>query len=641
MGQPIVAPYGAWESPITAEMLAAEGIRLSDVVVDGGDIYWLEGRPAEGGRSVLVRREADGATADVTPPPWNVRTTAHEYGGGSYLVYRRQVWFCNFSDQRVYHKAAGGAPRPLTPPGPFRYADLVMDGMRGRLICVRESHQGGGEAVNELVAVRLSDGAVQVLAGGHDFYSSPALSPDGRRLAWLSWDHPNMPWDESAVWTAEFGAQGELGRTVCIGAGNGVSMFQPAWSPEGALYVVADPDGWWNLHRWEEGRLRCVCAKEAEFGLPQWVFGMRTYGFDSQGNILSAYCHDGAWGLGRIRPDTGRFEALALEAVQISSMAVAGRSVALVAGSRQRPAAVILFDADTGREQVLRESTTLEVSNEFLSMPEPVEFPTGGGQTAHGFFYAPRNGAYAAPEGSLPPLLVIGHGGPTGATSAALELKTQFWTSRGFAVLDVNYRGSTGYGRRYRELLIGQWGVADVEDCVYGARYLARAGRVDEARLAIRGSSAGGYTALAALTFHDTFGAGASYYGIGDLEALARETHKFESRYLERLVGPYPERRDLYRARSPIHFVERLACPVIFFQGLEDKIVPPNQAELMVNALRAKGLPVAYLAFEGEQHGFRKAETIKRCLEAELYFYGRVFGFTPAGAIEPVEIENL
>lgn len=641
MRHPVTAPYGAWESPVTTDLLVAGTVRLSDVSIDGKDIYWLEGRPNEGGRSVLVRHRPDGTTQDVTPPAWNVRSTAHEYGGGAYLVHEGSVWFCNFSDQRIYHQALHHEPVPLTETGPFRYADLIADAARGRLICIRESHARDGEPANELVSVRLSDGAVEVLAGGRDFFSTPALSPDGRHLSWLTWDHPNMPWDESVVWVAELSARGEPGTPARVSAGNGVSMFQPAWSPDGVLHVVADPDGWWNLHRWEGNELRCPCPMEAEFGLPQWLFGMRTYGFDGQGRIVAAYCRKGAWRLALLGRQNGVLEPAPLEATEITSLAVSGANAVVVAGSPKCPPAVIRLELDTGRQEILRESVCARIEEGFLSEPQPVEFPTSGGESAYGFFYPPNNAGYAAPSNELPPLITVGHGGPTGATSTALDLKIQFWTSRGFAVLDVNYRGSTGYGRKYRDLLLGQWGIADVEDCVNGARHLAQAGLVDGKRMAMRGSSAGGYTVLATLTFHNTFRAGASYYGIGDLEALVRDTHKFESRYPERLVGPYPERKDLYRERSPVYFVHRLACPVIFFQGLEDRVVPPKQAEAMVKALRSKGLPVAYLAFEGEQHGFRKAETIRRCLEAELYFYGRAFGFTPPGPVEPVAIENL
>ncbi len=368
---------------------------------------------------------------------------------------------------------------------------------------------------------------------------------------------------------------------------------------------------------------------------------MRTYGFDADGRLVTAYCGHGAWNVGLLDPSSGVLERLGVPHSEITSLSVEGRRAVFIGSSAHHPREVVSVDLDSGDVDVLRSSAPVGLDPGYISTPRSVDFPTAGGAVAHGFFYPPKNRDFRAPEGTLPPLIVICHGGPTGATTTGFSPRAQYWTSRGFALLDVNYRGSTGYGRGYRELLKGKWGVADVEDCVYGARYLADQGKVDRNRLIIRGSSAGGYTSLAALTFHDTFHAGASLYGVGDLETLVRDTHKFESRYLDGLIGPYPERRDLYRERSPIQAVDRLSCPIIFFQGLEDKIVPPNQAESMVAALRSKGLPVAYIAFEGEQHGFRRAETIKRVFEAELTFYGRVLGFHPAGDFDPVEIENL
>jgi dipeptidyl aminopeptidase/acylaminoacyl peptidase len=636
------APYGEWESPISAAALSAASVRFGGVALDGPDIYWVEGRPAEKGRNVLVRRTPDGTVADVTPSPYDVRTRVHEYGGGAFAVSGGEVWFSHIGDDRVYRQRSGSSPEPLTPAGPWRYADLVLDAQRGRLVCVRESHADPDrEPVNELVAIDCRDGTVSVLATGHDFYSNPRPSPDGRRLAWLTWDHPNMPWDGTELWVAELDGDGFPNDHARVAGGKDKSVFQPEWGPNGKLYLVSDPEGWWNLHTYDGERSSCLYRADLEFGRPQWQFGQATYGIESERRILCAFAEKGLWRLGALDQMTGQLEAIATPFTDISDIAVgAGRTV-VIAASPWQASVVALIDPDTGKVTVLRESVSLAIADEFISPPEAIEFPTGGGQHAHAFWYAPRNPNFRAPHGELPPLVVIGHGGPTGATTPSLSLATQFWTSRGFAVLDVNYRGSTGYGRAYRELLRGQWGVADVEDCVDGAMHLVEQGRADAKRLAIRGGSAGGFTALAALTFYDFFKGGASYYGIGDLEALARDTHKFESRYTDSLVGPYPGRKDLYEARSPIHFVDELSCPVIFFQGLADKVVPPNQAETMVEALRAKGLPVAYLAFEGEQHGFRRAETIIRAREAELYFYGKVFGFTPADKIDPVAIENL
>ncbi|MCP5109358.1 MAG: S9 family peptidase [bacterium] len=507
---------------------------------------------------------------------------------------------------------------------------MALDAGRARLIAVRENHEVDSEAVNEIVAVSLTGGAVEVLAGGNDFVSTPVLSPGGHRLAWLTWDHPNMPWDGTELWVADLNADGKLDSPRRVAGGDDVSVFQPAWSPSGELWFAADPEGWWNLHCWDGSGAKCMLEMQAEFGRPQWVFGMSAYGFAGDGSVVCAYCERGEWRAGRLDPVSGTFHRLGLQLSGIEEVAVEGENAALLGGSARAATSVIRFHLGTGAKEVLRASISISIDAGYLSEAERLEFPTRNGETAHAFFYPPRNKDFSGPEDERPPLIVIGHGGPTAATSTSLALKIQFWTSRGFAVLDVNYRGSTGYGRAYRERLKGDWGIADVEDCVHGALYLAGQGLVDRNRLAIRGGSAGGYLALAALAFHDVFSAGASYYGVGDLEALATDTHKFESRYLDSLIGPYPDHADVYRARSPIHHVDRLSAPVIFFQGLDDKVVPPNQAETMVAALEEKGILVAYFAFEGEQHGFRKEETLRRTLTEELAFYGKVFGFEPA-----------
>jgi dipeptidyl aminopeptidase/acylaminoacyl peptidase len=407
------------------------------------------------------------------------------------------------------------------------------------------------------------------------------------------------------------------------------------------LHFVSDRNGWWNLYRLRGGTAEQMCPRPAEFGRPQWVFGNPTYAFAADGRLFCTFTERGTWHLAALDPDTGKLEPIDTPYNDLAGLRSAGNALLFTAGSATEPAAVIRLDLATRKPEVLRRSSSVQVDPGYLSVPEAVEFPTEGGTTAHAFFYRPHNRDYAAPPGERPPLIVRSHGGPTSATSAVLRLEYRFWTSRGIAVLDVNYGGSTGYGRAYRERLNGRWGIVDVDDCVNGARALVERGLVDGNRVAIRGGSAGGYTTLAALTFRNFFKAGASHYGVSDLEALARETHKFESRYLDGLIGPYPERRDLYRERSPIHFTDRLACPVILFQGLEDKVVPPNQAELMVAALRAKNVPVAYVPFEGEQHGFRRAENIKRSLDGELYFYSRIFGFALAEPVVPVPIENL
>jgi dipeptidyl aminopeptidase/acylaminoacyl peptidase len=652
MTEPQVAPYGSWKSPISSDLIVAGTIGLGQVRLDGESLYWTELRPTEAGRNVLVRQAADGVI-DITPAPFNVRTRVHEYGGASYIVHQGIVYFSNFADQRLYRQEAGSEPVAITPEGAWRYADGVVDGQSHRMICVREDHTGSGEAVNAIVSLSLEGNQEpQVLVSGNDFYASPRISPDGSRLAWLCWNHPNMPWDGTELWVGELTADGQIGATQKIAGGLAESIFQPEWSPDGVLYFVSDRTNWWSLYRWyppltslgkaDQGGIETVYEVPGyEFGLPQWIFGTSTYGFVSDRQLICTYSKDGINYLEILDLIESKVEPIELPYTEIAGIHTAPGKAVFHAGSASEPGAIVQLDLATQQLKVLRRSSSLEIDPGYLSIPKSIAFPTEAGLTAYGFFYPPANQDYSPLPGERPPLLVKSHGGPTAATSTAFNLKIQYWTSRGFAVLDVNYGGSTGYGREYRERLKGKWGVVDVDDCVNGAKYLVELGEVDRDRLVIDGGSAGGYTTLAALTFRDTFKAGASFYGVSDLEALATDTHKFESRYLDSLIGPYPERKDLYIERSPIHASEQLNCPVIFFQGDEDKIVPPNQAEMMVNALRAKHLPVAYVLYEGEQHGFRKAENIKRTMDGEFYFYAKVFGFAMADEIEPVAIDNL
>ena len=643
MVKPQVAPYGSWKSPITSALVSSSAIRLGQTGLDGRDVYWIEARPAEGGRNVVVRWTKDAQVTDVTPAPFNARTRVHEYGGGAFALKDGTVYSSNFADQRLYRVKAGGSPQAITPEARFRYADAVIDHHRGRMICVREDHTvEGSEAVNTLVSLDLAgSGGGRVLVSGSDFCSSPRLSPDGSRLAWLTWNHPNMPWDATELWIGDIGDDGALRAAQRVVGGVDESIFQPEWSPDGVLHFVSDRTGWWNLYRWQDGRAEPLCDMEAEFGLPQWVFGMSTYGFESGRRIICSYTQQGTWRLARLDTETGQLDPIETPYTTIGDVRVAAGSLVFRGGSPTVPTSLVHKDLETGELSVLRSSSQVAVDAGYISVPRAIEFPTEGGQSAHALYYAPVNCEFTAGMAERPPLLVFSHGGPTACASGALNWAIQYWTSRGFAIVDVNYGGSVGYGRPYRQRLNGQWGVVDVDDCSNAARYLVECGLVDAGRLAIRGGSAGGYTTLCALTFRDVFAAGASYYGVSDLEALAQDTHKFESRYLDRMVGPYPECRDLYHERSPIHSVDRLSRPMILFQGLEDKVVPPNQAEMMVEALRAKGLPVAYLAFEGEQHGFRRAENIQRALDAELYFYSRIFGFELADPVQSVHIENL
>ena len=643
MAEKIVASYGSWKSPITSDLIVAGTIGLGEIALDGEDVYWIESRPSESGRSVIVRRTPDGAVTDVTPPGFNARSTVHEYGGGAYFVDAGTVYFSNFTDQRLYRQGPGEPPRPLTSTEKMRYADGVIDRRRDLIYCIREDHtEGGRDAINTIVKIDLDgDASGEVIASGNDFYSSPRLSPDGSRLAWLTWNHPNMPWDGTELWVGELDQSGRIARSEIVAGGKGESIFQPEWSPGGVLHFVSDRTGWWNLYRLSEGGIESLCEMAAEFAAPQWVFRMSTYGFESERRIICTYCVLGNWQLASLDVATRELELIEVPYTEITSLRTGPGRVVFCGGSPTEPLSIVVVDLATRETSVLRRSSSVKVDEGYLSNPQQVEFPTEQGLTAHAFFYPPTNRDYTAPANERPPLIVISHGGPTSATTTTLKLNIQYWASRGFGVLDVNYRGSTGYGRAYRERLNGQWGVVDVDDCANGARYLADRGAVDVNRLIIRGGSAGGYTTLAALTFRDVFKAGASYYGISDLELLEQDCHKFESRYNDSLVGPYPEKQDLYKQRSPIHFTDRLSCPIILFQGLEDKVVPPNQAEMMYEAALKKGLPVAYVPFEGEQHGFRKAENIKRSLDGELYFYSKVFGFELAEAVQPVDIANL
>jgi dipeptidyl aminopeptidase/acylaminoacyl peptidase len=649
---PKPSPYGTWKSPITAELIVSETIGLGQIAVDGADIYWVEMRPTEGGRNVVVHCDANGAIADITPTEFNVRSRVHEYGGGTFFVDQGQIFFVNFADQQFYSQASAQAqPTPLTTTAGLRFADGLIAGNAGdssasRLICIQEDHrQGQHEPKNALVSLSLDEPAEpQILAEGNDFYASPCLSPDGTRLVWLTWNHPNMPWDGTELWGATVSPDGSLKDIQRLAGSSTESIFQPRWSPDGQLYFVSDRTGWWNLYcleDWQTLKTRALAPKQVEFGLPQWVFGMSTYAFASAEQLVCTYNQQGFWYLASLDLNSGQWTDIPTPYSEISSLQATPDGVVFLGSSATAPTAVVKLNLATQMTQVLRESSSITIDAGYISQPQAISFPTDHGRQAYAFFYPPQNQDYTAPASERPPLIVKSHGGPTAASTAAFNLSIQYWTSRGFALLDVNYGGSTGYGREYRQRLQGQWGIVDVADCSLGAEYLASQGLVDGDRLAIRGGSAGGFTTLAALTFGNTFKAGCSLYGVSDLEALAKETHKFEARYLDGLIGPYPERQDLYQQRSPIHFTERLNCPVIFFQGLEDKVVPPNQAERMVEAIAAKGLPVAYVGFAGEQHGFRRAETIKRTLEGELYFYGRIFGFQPADPMEPVVIQNL
>ncbi len=741
-----IAPFGSWRSLITSDLIVSQTMGFAGIASDGDAIYWLETRPQEGGRHVVVKYDRDGNTSDITPPGFNARTRVHEYGGGAFAVCDGSVYFANYKDQRIYKQADGQAPEPLTAQPPldcgYRFADLIVDHHQNRLICILEDHTsrpgkplphhsdagvqpasgdpkaslepklsdspgkrlrhhsdaGGLPAPsNSIVAISLDGtGTMTPLAAGADFYASPKLSADGTMLAWLSWEHPNMPWDGTELNIGAFDQNGLLTNQQVLAGGLDESIFQPEWGQDGHLYFVSDKTDWWNLYRLkitipastpgadaegtsappvasaafgsnesfgsgEAGKMprlpggnadsgragfqpaptEALCPLDAEFGRAQWIFGYSTYAFSSPNILVCTFNRDGIWHLGKIDLIAKRFTEIPTEYTDIVWLKAVQNKIIFCAASPKKPQAIVLFDPQTGAIKELRLSTNLTFDPETISQPEIIDFPTTGGLIAHAFYYPPCNPEFVAAADELPPLIVKCHGGPTSAASTMLNLTIQYWTSRGFAVVDVNYGGSIGFGRQYRQRLYGHWGVVDLDDCVNAALYLVKKGVVDSTRLLISGGSAGGYTTLCALTFRDVFAAGASYYGIGDLVALCGEDHKFESHSTARLVAPYPQDKEVYIARSPLHNVEQLSRPIIFFQGLEDKVVLPSQTESMVEAMRERRLPVAYLSFAGEQHGFRQAATIKRCLESELYFYSSILGFKLAETIEPVPIENL
>jgi dipeptidyl aminopeptidase/acylaminoacyl peptidase len=632
------APYGTWSSPIDAHFVAADGGWMYSLVkVSGGDVYWSESRPAEDGRDALVVRRG-ATTADVLPREFSVRTRVHEYGGGAYIVDGETVYFCHDDDQRVYRADRGRAPRPITPAPEvafgLRYADLRVAGPY--VVCVRE-RTAEPEHVNELVAFSAEgDGEIGVIAHGHDFYAAPRISPDGTQLAWLTWDHPRMPWEGSDLWTAQWRDGSVIEDPRLVAGGPAEAIVQPAWSPDGVLHYSSDRTGWWNLYR---GDGEPVTALEAEIGGPMWVFDQSWYAFLADGRIIATVFEDGVDRLAVVEGGDLRYREL--EFTRMLDLTTDGRRAYFAAASPTREACVVAVDVDSGETELLAGSEEPAIEPARVSVARALDYATTDAKTAHALFYAPHNPDFSAPAGERPPLVVRVHGGPTAHVTAQLSREIQYYTSRGFGVVDVNYGGSTGYGREYRERLRGQWGIVDVDDAVNAALALAAARDADRERLMITGGSAGGWTVLCAAAFHpDVFAAGGDYFGVSDLLGFVHDTHKFESHYNDWLVGPWPEAADLWRSRSPVNFADRIRAPIIILQGLEDAVVPPQQSEIVVAALRQNHVPFAYLAFEGEQHGFRKAQTLVRSLEAELSFYAQVLGFEPAGDIEPVDIER-
>jgi dipeptidyl aminopeptidase/acylaminoacyl peptidase len=648
---PTEAPFGTWASPITAERRAAAAIPLSDLQMNGGQPFWLEGRPAEQGRYVVMTLGDDGVPVDITGPDLNVRTRVHEYGGGPFIVAGATLIASNFKDQRLYGADLGGASAlrgPLTP-ADYRYADFAADPRAaGALFAVREDHSGDAvrNTIVHLDTTAKGPQAGAVLFERSDFVSSPRPSPDGCHLAFVAWDHPNMPWDTTTLYVAAL--EGDtITNLVAVAGGRDESVMEPSWDKDGTLYFLSDRCGWWNLYAWRSGDkdVHAILPMAAEFGSPQWILGQSSFALIGDGRAVARYSERGFESLAVIDLTTGSHRNLPLPFVTIPCVTVAGTgtdaaAIVIAHFADQAPAVVRVRLADAA-VTILRRPAPLDLPPTLISRAQPIEFPTAGGLTAHAFYYPPSNPGFQPPAGERPPLLVKVHGGPTGACSPALDLSIQYWTSRGFAVADVNYGGSTGFGRAYRQRLRGNWGVVDVEDVTAVVAHLVATGMVDPTRVAIRGGSAGGYTTLAALAFTTTFRAGANYFGVCDLLALARETHKFESRYMDSLVAPLPEGLAIYRARSPIDHLEGFTAPLITLQGAEDKVVLPDQSRRIVAALEGRGVPVAYLEFAGEQHGFRQAENIIRAQEAELTFYGRIFGFRPADLLPPLAIANL
>jgi dipeptidyl aminopeptidase/acylaminoacyl peptidase len=631
-----IIPFGAWPSPISAADVSAAGLRLGGGAVVGDQVWWVEGRPAEHGRQAIAQRVGEEAV-DVLRSPWNARSRVHEYGGSSWLaVPGSALVFANFADQRLYRQDPGGEPRPVTPepdqPSALRYAEPVLSPDNTEVWAVREAHIDGAVR-RHIVAIPLDGsaaddpGRIREIVGGSDFLAYPTPSPDGQKLAWIAWDHPRMPWDGTVLRVLSL-ADGSVAELI---GGEHESVLQPSWADDGSLYVITDRSGWWNLHRVGlDGSEAPLHPAAEEFGGPLWALGTRWYAPLPDGRLAVIHGTD-SQRLGLLDPATGELTDLDLPYTAFGSVSAAGGSVVTVAGAPTRPTALIRVDLASGDVEEIRSAQAELPDAAYLPTPRSITISGVGGRDVHAHVYPPASPVAEAPAGERPPYVVVVHGGPTSQSHATLSLGNAYFTSRGIGVLDVNYGGSTGYGREYRERLRGQWGVVDVEDAVSAVTALVEQGEADGDRLAIRGGSAGGWTTLAALTRTDVFSAGASYYGVAELENFVADTHDFESRYIDGLVGPWPEARELYRERAPLSHVDEVSCPVLLLQGTEDLIVPPSQAEMFVEALARKGIPHAYLLFEGEQHGFRRAANQIAALEAELSFYGQIFGFNPPG----------
>lgn len=662
----LTAPYGSWSSPVTVELMTSASVGLGSPTIDGADLYWTEARADQEGRTSLWCRTGDGAPRELTPEPFYVRNRVHEYGGGDYAARSGVVVFSHFSDGRLYVVRDDAPPVPITPEGAYRYADLRLHPEWGLVLAVREDHTGSGEAVNTIVALEL-DGPDQkgpdekgpdekgpdkkgagenernenggtVLCSGADFYSDPELSSDGR-IAWTEWNHPDMPWDATAIFVGRLEGRSVWGAQQIAG-GSQESALYPRWTPNGTLVFVSDRTDWWNLYASRGLEVRPLHAVAAEFCGPPWQLGQHPFAVIDDDHLLVTSSRSSGDLVGQLTLSTGKLVPVAPPGTSAASVTVSAGRAAAVLATPDQPEVLATVDLASGSWDEVRRSSDVALSRGVISAAEPVSWSSDQGPV-FGWFYPPKNDGYHAPEDTLPPLMTLSHGGPTASSAAGFDLAVQYWTSRGIAVLDVNYGGSSGYGRTYRERLKGSWGLVDVADCASGARAMGESRRADPTRLAIAGGSAGGYTTLRALTATNVFSAGISLYGVGDLEGLAQDTHKFESRYLDGLVGPYPGALQTYQDRSPVHHVDQLSAPILLLQGADDMVVPPNQAEAMAAAARAKGLPVALIMFEGEGHGFRRAENILASIQAQLFFLSRVFGFVPADDLPSILIENL
>jgi dipeptidyl aminopeptidase/acylaminoacyl peptidase len=665
--------YGEWPSPIGGVDVARKQIGLAFPTMAGGCVWWQELRPSEGGRQTVVCQGPDGVSRDLLPAPWNARTRVHEYGGRSYLPLAGGFVFADFSDQRLYRSRDGGQPEPLTAaPGADtsdRFADFVLAPGGNEVWCVRERHgtspDGASRISRAIVAVPLDGSAagdpdaVRVLVSGSDFYAFPAPSPDGTRLAWICWDHPRMPWDATELRVAALGdgPVSDLSQQQLIMGGEAESVLAPVWRDDRSLYVISDRSGWWNLYLADLLAFpQALCPREEEFAEPLWQLGSYPYAVLGDGRIAVVH-GQGQRRLGVLDPGTGQLIDLDLPyQVFGSGLSASGRSVVTIAGGPAVPMSVIKADIPgAGQRQQAAEVRELRRTLDwvpeagYLPVPREARLTGPSGSVVHALVYPPSNPAARAPDDELPPYIVWVHGGPTSQVGPRLDLEKAFFTSRGIGIIDVNYGGSSGYGRAYRERLRGQWGIVDVADAMAAALALAQAGEADARRLGIRGGSAGGWTALAAVTSgigvlrpdapdavggtgrKGVFAAAASYFGVSDLRGFAAQTHDFESRYLDGLIGPLPECESVYAERAPVGHVNDATCPVLLLQGLDDPIVPPAQSESIAADLAAHGIRYAYLAFAGESHGFRKAETIIASLEAEVSFYGQIMGFTPPG----------